>query len=81
MGPVTGFADRAPGRVLGVALPPVLLLQAGWSAWAGTAAGAVFFLFTKRLAGPEEANLVYLAGGLRLCVAVLLVDDGSSGPD
>ena len=50
-------------------------LQSGWPAWAGTAAGAIFFLFAKRMAGPTEANVVYLigVGAFLLCVGILLV--------
>jgi hypothetical protein len=51
------------------------VLQMGWPGWAGTAAGAVIFLFAKRLPGPEDAGMVHATGvGLfLLCGAVLLV--------
>ena len=50
-------------------------LQAGWPAWAANAAGAIFFLWARRLAGPADATVVYLIGiaTFFLCVAVLLV--------
>lgn len=50
-------------------------LQIGWPGWAGAAAGAVFFLFFRDLAGPEHANLVYWigVGTFAVCVAILLV--------
>jgi len=50
-------------------------LQCGWPAWAGTAAGAVFFLFASRLAGPGDDTAVYLIGVATfiVCVGVLLV--------
>src|SRR5215475_6949070 len=50
-------------------------LQMGWPGWAGAAAGAVFFLFTKRLPGTNEAGMVYGIGvGLFLiCAMVLLI--------
>src|SRR6476661_7392410 len=50
-------------------------LQMGWPGWAGAAAGAVFFLFTKRLPGAAESGLVYAIGvGLfLLCGVVLMV--------
>ena len=50
-------------------------LQAGWPAWAATAAGAVFFLFAGRLAGPGDVETVYFIGiGTFLaCIALLLV--------
>ena len=50
-------------------------LQAGWPGWAATAAGAIYFLFVGKLAGPEQASLVYWigVGSFALCVCVLLV--------
>ena len=50
-------------------------LQAGWPAWAANAAGAIFFLWARRLAGPADAALVYQIGVATffICVAVLLV--------
>jgi hypothetical protein len=50
-------------------------LQMGWPGWAGAAAGAVFFLFTKRLPGAGERGIVYGIGvGLfLLCGLVLMV--------
>ncbi len=51
------------------------LLQIGWPAWAGTAAGAFFFLFTKRLSVAGDVNTVYAIGVLLflVCVSILLV--------
>jgi hypothetical protein len=50
-------------------------LQVGWSGWAGTAAGAIFYLFAGRLAGEADAESVYLIGAssFLVCVAILLV--------
>jgi hypothetical protein len=50
-------------------------LQVGWPAWAGTAAGAIFFLFTRRLADAPDANVIYLigVGTFLLCVVILSV--------
>ena len=50
-------------------------LQAGWPAWAANAAGAIFFLWAKRLAGPADAALVYYIGIATFfaCVLILLV--------
>ena len=50
-------------------------LQMGWPGWAGAAAGAVFFLFAKRLPGAAESNIVYAigAGLFLLCGVVLMV--------
>jgi hypothetical protein len=52
----------------------VYFLQSGWPAWAANAAGAIFFLFARRLATPEDAGVVYYIGVLTfvLCVLVLL---------
>ena len=49
-------------------------LQVGWPGWAGAAAGAVFFLFFRELAGPEQGLLVYWigVGTFALCVGILL---------
>lgn len=50
-------------------------LQSGWPAWAANAAGAVFFLFAGRLAGPADASAIHFIGtGTFLgCLGVLLV--------
>src|SRR5258705_12220731 len=49
-------------------------LQLGWPGWAGAAAGAVFFLFAKRLPGPPDANLMYGIGvGLFLTCGIILL--------
>jgi len=50
-------------------------LQVGWPAWAGTAAGAIFFLFSRRLAGPSDAGAIYYIGVATFlgCVAILSV--------
>ena len=51
------------------------LLQMGWPAWAGTAAGAVFFLGTGKLAAPGDASAVYQIAlvGYAVCLGILLV--------
>src|SRR5687768_15058577 len=72
----TGFMRTRPSATLWAWFYAGLyFLQSGWPAWAGTAAGAIFFLFAKRMAGPAEANVVYLigVGTFLLCVAILLV--------
>ena len=50
-------------------------LQVGWPAWAATAAGAIFFLFARRLPGPADATAIYYigVGTFLACVAVLSV--------
>ena len=49
-------------------------LQVGWPAWAGTAAGAIFYLFIGRLAGANDADAVYQIGvaTFMMCVFILL---------
>src|SRR5215467_1087388 len=49
-------------------------LQMGWPGWAGAAAGAIFFLFTKRLPGAGESGMVYVIGvGLFLLCGLILM--------
>ena len=72
----TGFMRTRPGpRFWGWLYGLLYMLQVGWPAWAGTAAGAIFFLFAGRLAGEGDANVVYAIGvtTFLLCVGVLLV--------
>lgn len=48
-------------------------LQMGWPGWAGAAAGAIFFLWAKRLPGAAESGLVYAIGvGLFLLCGLIL---------
>ena len=71
----TGFMRTRPSA-RGWALFYALLyfLQTGWPAWAATAAGAIYFLFARQLAGPADAAAVYWIGcaSFLLCVVVLL---------
>jgi len=72
----TGFMRTKPSRTFWAWFYSILyFLQMGWPGWAGAAAGAVFFLFTRRLPGAGDANVVYVVGvGLFLiCGLVLLV--------
>ena len=51
----TGFMRTRPSSTAWAWFYAVLyFLQVGWPAWAGTAAGAIFFLFARRLAGPAR---------------------------
>jgi hypothetical protein len=45
----------------------------GWPAWSGTAAGAIFLLFTRRLAEAADATSIYYIGVAAFlgCVAIL----------
>jgi hypothetical protein len=72
----TGFMRTRPHSTFWAWFYSILyFVQMGWPGWAGAAAGAVFFLFARRLPGPGEAGLVYGIGiGLfLLCGLILLV--------
>jgi len=72
----TGFMRTRPSSTAWAWFYSLMyFLQAGWPAWAANAAGAVFFLVARRLAGPEDAAAVYYLGvaTFAVCVAVLLV--------
>ncbi len=71
-----GFMRTRPGPTFWAGFYALLyFLQVGWPGWAGAAAGAVFFLFARTLAGPEHAAIVYWigAGTFVLCILILLV--------
>jgi len=73
---LTGFMRTRPHSTFWAWFYSILyFLQMGWPGWAGAAAGAVFFLFAKRLPIASEAGTVYAIGvGLFLmCGLVLLV--------
>ena len=72
----TGFMRTRPSARLWAWIYAALyFLQVGWPAWAATAAGAVYFLWARRLATPADANIVYWigVGTFLVAVAVLLV--------
>ena len=72
----TGFMRTRPSSTLWAwVYAGLYFLQAGWPAWAANAAGAIFFLGARRLAGPGEAAIVYGIGvaTFLVCVGVLLV--------
>jgi hypothetical protein len=72
----TGFMRTPPSSSLWAWFYATLyFVQAGWPAWAANAAGAIFFLVTRRIAGPADATLVYWigVGTFLACVGVLLV--------
>ena len=72
----TGFMRTRPSaKVWAVFYAGLYFLQAGWPAWAATAAGAVFFLFERRMATAADASTVYYIGcaSFFLCVLVLLL--------
>jgi hypothetical protein len=72
----TGFMRTRPSSTLWAWFYAGLyFLQVGWPAWAGTAAGAIFFLFARRLAGTEDAGSIQFIGVVTFlaCVALLSV--------
>ena len=72
----TGFMRTRPSATAWAWVYAALyFLQVGWPAWAGNAAGAVFFLFARRLARSADATAVYNIGVVTflMCVAALLV--------
>jgi hypothetical protein len=70
----TGFMRTRPHSTFWAWFYSILyFLQMGWPGWAGAAAGAVFFLWAKRLPGAAEAGTVYVIGvGLFLLCALIL---------
>ena len=73
---LTGFMRTKPRSSFWAWFYVILgFLQLGWPAWAGTAAGAVFFLFAKRLPEAADANMVYICGVATylVCFSILLV--------
>jgi len=71
---VTGFMRTRPHSSFWAWFYASLyFLQMGWPGWAGAAAGAVFFLFAKRLPITTETGTVYAIGvGLFLLCALIL---------
>ena len=73
---VVGFMRTRPhARFWAVVYTALYFLQFGWPAWAGAAAGAVFYLAYGELAGDAQADTIYWIGvAIYLaCVAILLV--------
>src|SRR5215210_8579284 len=59
----TGFMRTRPGSSFWAWFYSILyFLQSGWPAWAGNAAGAIYFLFARRLAGATDTGDVYAIG-------------------
>ena len=72
---VTGFMRTRPGSQFWAVFYAILyFLQVGWPGWAGAAAGAIFFLFFRELAGPGQETIVYMigVGTFALCIGILL---------
>jgi hypothetical protein len=73
---VIGFMRTRPhARVWAIVYAALYLAQAGWPAWAGAAAGAIFYLAYGTLAGAGDVDAVYAIGvGIYLaCVGILIV--------
>jgi Mn2+/Fe2+ NRAMP family transporter len=59
----TGFMRTKPSSTFWAWFYSIAyFVQMGWPGWAGAAAGAVFFLVTRRLPNQSEAGTVYLIG-------------------
>jgi hypothetical protein len=72
----TGFMRTRPSSTAWAWFYATLhVLQMGWPAFAANAAGAIFFLTAKRIAGPNDTGTVYVigVGTFLLCVAILSV--------
>jgi hypothetical protein len=70
----TGFMRTRPSSTLWAwVYSGLYFLQVGWPAWAATAAGAIFFLVARRLAGAADAAAVHWIGVFTflLCVGLL----------
>ena len=71
---LTGFMRSRPSSSFWAWFYSILyFLQAGWPAWAANAAGAVFFLWARRLAGPDEASILYWIGVSTFLISVVIL--------
>jgi hypothetical protein len=74
--PITvGFMRTRPGpRFWGAVYGLLYFFQVGWPGWAGAAAGAIFYLFAGRLAGPASSAAVSaIAIGTFLVIVLVLL--------
>jgi hypothetical protein len=72
----TGFMRTRPSSTFWAYVYAVLyFFQIGWPGWAGTAAGAIFFLFAGRLPVAADSSTIYFigVGTFLLCVSILMV--------
>ncbi len=72
---ITGYMRTKPHATFWAWFYAILsFLQLGWPAWAGSAAGAIFFLFAGRMANNTDSNTVYGIGVVAFltCVAILV---------
>ncbi len=71
---LTGFMRSKPSSSFWAWFYSILyFLQTGWPAWAANAAGALFFLWARRLAGPGDAWILYWIGVSTFLVTVLIL--------
>jgi hypothetical protein len=71
---LTGFMRSRPSSSFWAWFYSILyFLQTGWPAWAANAAGAVFFLWARRLAGPDDAWILYWIGVSTFLITVLIL--------
>jgi hypothetical protein len=72
---ITGFMRTRPHSTFWAWFYSLLyLLQVGWPAWAGAAAGAIFYLFTGQSATTDHGSAIYWisVGTFAACVVILL---------
>lgn len=70
----TGFMRTRPSSTLWAWVYALLyFLHVGWPGWAGAAAGAIFFVFTGRLAAGADTTTIYMigVGTFLMCAAIL----------
>ena len=73
----TGFMRTRPSaRAWAVFYAALYFLQSGWPAWAATAAGAIYFLFARKLAMPQDAATVYYIGCASFLVCAIVLQFG-----
>jgi hypothetical protein len=71
---MTGFMRTGPSSKFWAWFYSILyFLQTGWPAWAANAAGAVFFLWARRLATPADAQIVYWIGVSTFLVSIVIL--------
>jgi hypothetical protein len=73
-----GFMRTRPHSTFWAWLYTLLyFLQVGWPAWAGAAAGAIFYLFSGQLADTAHAATVYWIGVSTFAACVVILLSGS----
>src|SRR5262245_14026914 len=72
---ITGFMRTRPHSTFWAWFYSLLyFLQVGWPAWAGAAAGAIFYLVTGQSATADHGSAIYWigVGAFAACVVILL---------